>query len=51
MESAFRTLVGKLEWKRPLGIPRHRWKINSEVDLKDIELEGVDCVHLTHDNV
>ena len=29
----YRVLVGKLEGKRPLGRPRHRWKDNIKMDL------------------
>jgi len=32
----YRILVGKSEGKRPLGIPRHRWKDNIKVDLKEL---------------
>jgi hypothetical protein len=28
-----RVLVGKLEGKRPLGIPRHSWEDNINMDL------------------
>jgi hypothetical protein len=27
MRNAYKVLVGKLERKRPLGRPRHRWKV------------------------
>jgi hypothetical protein len=27
-------VVGKPEWKRPLGRPRHRWEDNIIMDLK-----------------
>jgi hypothetical protein len=26
MKNAYKTLVRKPEWKRPLGKPRHRWE-------------------------
>jgi hypothetical protein len=29
----YRVLVGKLEGKRPLGRPRHRWEDNIKMDL------------------
>ena len=29
-------LVGKLEGKRPLGRPRHRWENNIKMDLKEV---------------
>ena len=31
-----RVLVGKLEGKRPLGRPRHRWKDNIKTDLREV---------------
>ena len=31
-----RVLVGKPEGKRPLGIPRHRWKDNIKMDLQEV---------------
>jgi len=32
----YRDLVGKSEGKRPLERPRHRWKDNIKLDLRDI---------------
>jgi hypothetical protein len=32
----YRVLVGKLEGKRSLGRPRHRWEDNSNVDLLEV---------------
>jgi hypothetical protein len=32
-----KVLVGKPDGKRPLGIPRHRWKDNIKMDLQEIE--------------
>jgi hypothetical protein len=26
----------KLEWKRQLRIPRHRWEYNVKIDVKDL---------------
>jgi hypothetical protein len=31
-----RVLVGKLEGKRPLGRPRHRWEDNIKIDLQEV---------------
>jgi hypothetical protein len=28
----YRVLVGRLEWKRPLGRPRHRWEDNVNIN-------------------
>jgi hypothetical protein len=34
-------LVGKPDWLRSLGIPRHRWEDNIKMDLMETGLEGV----------
>jgi hypothetical protein len=34
---AVRVLVGKPEWKRPLGRPRRRWEDNIKMDLQEVE--------------
>jgi hypothetical protein len=31
-----KVLVGKLEGKRPLGIPRRRWEDGIRIDLREI---------------
>jgi hypothetical protein len=40
--NACRILVGKPEGTRPLGRPRRRWLGNIEMDLREIEWDGVD---------
>jgi hypothetical protein len=35
-----------LEYKRPLGKPRHRWKDNIKINLMAIGWEDVDWIHL-----
>jgi len=35
-ERRIQGLVGKAEGKRPLGIPRRRWKDNIKMDLKEV---------------
>jgi hypothetical protein len=47
--SAYKILIGKPGRKRPLGRPRHKWKDNIRMDLRDMGWEGVDWVHLTQD--
>jgi hypothetical protein len=47
--NAYRLLVGKLERKRPLGRPRHRWIDNIKMDLLDIRLNVVDWIGLAQD--
>jgi hypothetical protein len=39
---AYRLLVGKLEGKRPLGIPRCRWVDNIRIDLGEVGWGDVD---------
>ena len=34
--SVFKILTGKPTGKGPLGRPRHRWKVNIRMDLKEI---------------
>jgi hypothetical protein len=33
-------LVGRVEGKRPLGRPRHRWENNMKRDLRELEIHG-----------
>ena len=35
-KGVYRVLVGKLEGKRPLGRPRHRWVDNIRMDLQEV---------------
>jgi len=34
---AYRVLVGRPDWKSPLGRPRCRWKCNIEKDVKEVD--------------
>jgi hypothetical protein len=36
IRSVYEILARKLEGKRPLGRPRHRWGYNIKMDLKEI---------------
>jgi hypothetical protein len=36
LRNAYRILVGKPEWKIPLGRPKHRCEDNIKMDLKEI---------------
>jgi hypothetical protein len=36
IRNAYKILVGKPDWKRPLGRPRHRRKNNTGMDLRKI---------------
>ena len=35
-KGVYSVLVGKLEVKRPLGRPRHRWEDNIKLDLQEV---------------
>jgi hypothetical protein len=39
----------KLEGKRPLRRPRHRWEDGIRIDLREIGLQGVDWIRLAQD--
>jgi hypothetical protein len=45
---AYRSLVGRREGRRPLGIPRRRWEDNIKMDLQDVGW-GMDCIELAQD--
>ena len=47
--AVYRVLVGKPEGKRPLGRPRHRWKDNIKMDLKEVLCGGMDLIELAKD--
>jgi hypothetical protein len=47
--NACRILMGKPEGKRPLGRPRRRWMDNIKTDLREIEWDGVDWIHMAQD--
>jgi len=42
----YRVLVGKLEGKRLLGRPRHRWEDNIKMDLQEVGCGGMDWIEL-----
>jgi hypothetical protein len=37
----YRLLVGRPEWKGPLGRPRRRWEDNIKMDLREIGMDEV----------
>jgi hypothetical protein len=41
--------VGKLEGKRPLGIPRCRWEDNIEMNLQEVGCGGMVRIGLAQD--
>jgi hypothetical protein len=46
MRKAYKILVRKFEWKRPLPRPRNRWEDNIRMNLRETGLESEDWVHL-----
>jgi hypothetical protein len=42
-------LMGKLEGKRPLGRPKHRWEDGIRMDLREIGWESVEWIQLDQD--
>jgi hypothetical protein len=46
----YRILVRNPEEKRPLGKPRRRWVYNTETDLREIGLSGMDWTDLAQDS-
>jgi hypothetical protein len=45
----YKVLVGKPEGKRPPGRPRRRWEDGIRMDLREIDLGGVDWILLAQD--
>jgi hypothetical protein len=45
-KNVYRILVGKLEGRRPLGRPRHRWVNNIKMNLREIGWDGIDWIDL-----
>jgi hypothetical protein len=47
----YRILVRRPESKRPLGRPRRRWEDTIKLDLREIEINGANWIHLAQDRV
>jgi hypothetical protein len=47
----YRVLVGRPESKRPLGRARHRWKDNTNLDFREIGIDGANYIQLVQDRV
>jgi len=45
----YRNLVGKLEGRRPLRRPRHRWMDNIRMDLQEVVCGYMDWIGLAQD--
>jgi hypothetical protein len=41
---------GKLEGKRPVGSPRHRWEYNNKMNLRKIKWESMEQIQLAQDS-
>jgi hypothetical protein len=39
-----RVLIGRPEGKRPLGIPRRKWKVSMNMDLREIGVDGANWI-------
>jgi hypothetical protein len=44
-----RVLVGKPEWKRPLGRTRRRWEDNIKMNLQEVGCGGMDWISMAQD--
>jgi hypothetical protein len=47
--NAYRTLVGKLEGRRPLGRPRRRWMDNIKIYHRELGWHRIDWIDLAQD--
>jgi hypothetical protein len=47
--NAIRILMGKPEGKRSLGRPRRSWGDNINMDVREIEWDGVDWIDMAQD--
>ena len=45
----YRVFMGKLERRRPLGRPRHRWEDNIEMDLQEVRCGGMGWIEMAQD--
>jgi hypothetical protein len=46
---AYRALVWKCEERRPLGRPRHRWKDNIKIDLREVGWGSMHWIDMAQD--
>jgi hypothetical protein len=47
MRNAYGVLIQTPEGKKPLGRPRNRWQNNIKMDIKEIECEDMELIHLS----
>jgi hypothetical protein len=50
VRGAYNILVGRPEWRRPLGRPRRTWEDNIKMDLREIGFGDVDWIHGAQDS-
>ena len=46
---AYKVLVGKSEWKKPLERLTHKWVDNIKMDLQEVGRQGMDWIDLAQD--
>jgi hypothetical protein len=49
VRKVYEVLVGKVEERRPLERPRHRWENGIRIDLREVGWESVERIHLARD--
>jgi hypothetical protein len=49
MRNAYNIFDGKLEGKRPLGRPGHRWENNIRIGVRELDWEVVNWMHMTQE--
>jgi hypothetical protein len=48
MRNAYRDLVTKPGWTRPLGNLRRKWEVNFQKNIREIGYKDVDLVYLNY---
>jgi hypothetical protein len=49
--NSYRIVIGKPGRNRPLERPRHRWVVNTKMDLSEIGWGGMDWIDLAQDRI
>jgi len=49
MRNVYKILVGRHEGKRTFGRSRYRWEDNIRMNVREIQWEGMDWMHLAED--
>ena len=49
--NAYAVLLGKAEWKRPLGRLRRRWEDNLKMDLREVGCDAGDWIDVAQDRI